>query len=1082
MASSSFHIRRYHVFPSFHGPDVRRGFLSHLHNHFTSKGITTFKDQEIERGQTIGPELVQAIRESRISVVVLSKSYGSSSWCLDELVEILRCKEDQGQIVMTIFYEIDTSDVRKQSGDFGRDFKRTCEGKTEEVKQRWIQALAHVATIAGEHLLNWDNEAAMVQKFATDVSNKLNLTLSRDFDGMVGMETHLRKLNSLLCLECDEVKMIGIWGPAGIGKTTIARTLFNQLSTSFRFICFMGNLKGKYKSVVGMDDYDSKLCLQNQLLSKILGQRDMRVHNLGAIKEWLQDQRVLIILDDVDDIEKLEALAKEPSWFGSGSRIIVTTEDKKILKAHWVDRFYLVDFPSEEEALEILCLSAFKQSTVRDGFMELANKIVEFCGYLPLGLSVVGSSLRGESKHEWELQLSRIGTSLDRKIEDVLRVGYDKLSKKDQSLFLHIACFFNSKKFDHVTTLLADSNLDVSNGLKTLVEKSLISICWWIEMHRLLEQLGRQIVIEQSDEPGKRQFLVEAEEIRDVLENETGTGSVIGISFDMSKNVKLSISKRAFEGMRNLKFLRFYKADFCPGNVSLRILEDIDYLPRLRLLDWYAYPGKRLPPTFQPEYLIELHMKFSKLEKLWEGIQPLKNLKEIDLSFSYKLKEIPDLSNASKLKILTLSYCTSLVKLPSSISNLQKLKKLNVSSCEKLKVIPTNINLASLEEVDMSFCSLLRSFPDISRNIKKLNVVSTQIEKGSPSSFRRLSCLEELFIGGRSLERLTHVPVSLKKLDISHSGIEKIPDCVLGLQQLQSLIVESCTKLVSLTSLPPSLVSLNAKNCVSLERVCCSFQDPIKDLRFYNCLKLDEEARRAIIHQRGDWDVCLPGKEVPAEFTHKAIGNSITTPLVGARSRFEACLLLPPTKVHAYLVITCCIRSKGGVQINEFVCGPWPSPQWPEFVTEHLLIFRGELYKEKRSPEVDGTMSEILFEFSCDGSQQVMECGVHILRDEAASSSEISMEEAEDSSSSSKMDNFETESSSNRVDYYESGGNSNHYTDGDGNRDYKAEASKVSQVESTKTSKHTGCWSWFTKHGLRKKKLNKTEQTSCKIS
>ncbi|KAG7548806.1 Toll/interleukin-1 receptor homology (TIR) domain [Arabidopsis suecica] len=942
-AASSVFIKklRYHVFPSFHGPDVRRGFLSHLHYHFTSKGITTFKDQEIERGQAIGPELVQAIRESRISVVVLSKSYGSSSWCLDELVEILRCKEDQGQIVMTIFYEIDPSDVRKQSGDFGRDFKITCEGKTEEVKQRWIQALAHVATIAGEHLLNWDNEAAMVEKFATDVSNKLNLTLSRDFDGMVGMETHLRKLNSLLCLECDEVKMIGIWGPAGIGKTTIARALFNQLSTSFRFICFMGNLKGNYKSIVGVDDYDSKLCLQNQLLSKILSQRDMRVGNLGAIKEWLQDQRVLIILDDVDDIEKLEALAKEPSWFGSGSRIIVTTEDKKILKAHWVDTFYLVDFPSEEEALEILCLSAFKQSTVRDGFMELANKIVEFCGYLPLGLSVVGSSLRGESKHEWELQLSRIGTSLDRKIEDVLRVGYDKLSKKDQSLFLHIACFFNSKKFDHVTTLLADSNLDVSSGLKTLVEKSLISICWWIEMHRLLEQLGRQIVIEQSDEPGKRQFLVEAEEIRDVLENETGTGSVIGISFDMSKNVKLSISKRAFEGMRNLKFLRFYKADFCPGNVSLRILEDIDYLPRLRLLDWYAYPGKRLPPTFQPEYLIELHMKFSKLEKLWEGIQPLTNLKEIDLSCSYKLKDIPDLSSATNLKKLTLSYCTSLVKLPSSISNLQKLKKLNVSSCKKLKVIPTNINLASLEEVDMRFCSLLRSFPDISRNIKKLRLTSTQIGNGSPSSFRRLSCLEQLCISGRSLERLTHVPGSLRKLDISHSDIEKIPDCVVG---------------------------------------------PIKDVRFYNCLKLDEEARRAIIHQRGDWDVCLPGKEVPAEFTHKAIGNSITIPLVGASSRFEACLLLPPTKGHTSLFITCCIRSKDGVQINEFLCVGWPSPQ---FVTEHLLIFRGELYKEKRSPEVDGTMSEILFEFSCDGSQQVMECGVHILRDEAASSSEV---------------------------------------------------------------------------------------------
>ena len=89
----------------------------------------------------------------------------------------------------------------------------------------------------------------------------------------------------------------------------------------------------------------------------------------------------------------------------------------------------------------------------------------------------------------------------------------------------------------------------------------------------------------------------------------------------MSKNVKLSISKRAFEGMRNLKFLRFFESDFAPVTDSLRIVEDMDYLPRLRLLDWYSYPGKRLPPAFQPECLIELHMQSSKLEKLWEGIQ-----------------------------------------------------------------------------------------------------------------------------------------------------------------------------------------------------------------------------------------------------------------------------------------------------------------------------------------------------------------------------------------------------------------------------------------------------------------------------
>lgn len=114
-----------------------------------------FNDHRIERGHTIGPEAVRAIRDSQVSIVVLSNNYPSSSWCLDELVEILKFSEVSRQMVMPIYYNIDPSDARKQSGSFGSALMKTCEGQPEEVKQRWSKALTYIASIAGVDSRIW---------------------------------------------------------------------------------------------------------------------------------------------------------------------------------------------------------------------------------------------------------------------------------------------------------------------------------------------------------------------------------------------------------------------------------------------------------------------------------------------------------------------------------------------------------------------------------------------------------------------------------------------------------------------------------------------------------------------------------------------------------------------------------------------------------------------------------------------------------------------------------------------------------------------------------------------------------------
>ncbi|XP_030964961.1 putative disease resistance protein At4g11170 [Quercus lobata] len=117
--SSSTVQWKYDVFINFRGEDTRNNFMDHLYNALRVKGINSFRDDEkLERGKPISLELLKAIEESRFSVVILSKDYASSPWCLDELAKIIACKEDMGMIVLPVFHYVEPSDVRKQMGTF----------------------------------------------------------------------------------------------------------------------------------------------------------------------------------------------------------------------------------------------------------------------------------------------------------------------------------------------------------------------------------------------------------------------------------------------------------------------------------------------------------------------------------------------------------------------------------------------------------------------------------------------------------------------------------------------------------------------------------------------------------------------------------------------------------------------------------------------------------------------------------------------------------------------------------------------------------------------------------------------------
>ncbi|CAL8991168.1 unnamed protein product [Prunus brigantina] len=172
---------KYDVFISFRGDETRDSFTSHLHKALLRKNIETYMDDRLEKGDDIGTALLEAIGRSKIALVIFSKNYASSTWCLKELVHILRCKKNHGKIVIPIFYGIDPSDVRKQQGTYALE-DRPLKRSRDEVAN-WRAALEEAANIAGFHdsRKTGRTEADFVEEVVQDVLTKVNMSRGKGF-------------------------------------------------------------------------------------------------------------------------------------------------------------------------------------------------------------------------------------------------------------------------------------------------------------------------------------------------------------------------------------------------------------------------------------------------------------------------------------------------------------------------------------------------------------------------------------------------------------------------------------------------------------------------------------------------------------------------------------------------------------------------------------------------------------------------------------------------------------------------------------------------------------------------------------
>ncbi|CAL2276355.1 unnamed protein product [Prunus armeniaca] len=779
------------VFLSFRGEDTRNSFVSHLYHELQLRGIKTFKDDpKLERGTAISSGLFNAIEESRLAIVVLSPNYASSSWCLDELTEILQCTKPKGTI-LPVFYHVDPSDVRKQSGSFACAFAEH-EERFREDRERvksWRTALTEVANLSGFDSKN-ECERRLIENIVEWVWEKVHHRFKLlDSKGLVGMKFIREQVDLLLAHPTDDVRFIGIWGMGGIGKTTIAQLVYDSISTHFEVSSFLANVRE-------VSQRGNLVDLQRQLLSPILKDQITQVWDeqwgTSVIKNCLYNKKVLLILDDVSESSHLEKLAGEKDWFGKGSIIIITTRDKRLLVKHDIHISYKVEALGDDDALELFSRNAFKKKKPEEGFLELSKGFVNYARGLPLALKLLGCLVYKRDQDEWKSELDKLRKIPKSEIFDLLKLSYDGLDEMNKNIFLDVAFFHKWKGKGKVIEILDSCGLCGNIGINALVQKSLLTISDGnVGMHDLIQEMALEIVRRECpNEPGRRSRLCSHDDISHVFINNTATDKIKGIILHMATPEKANWNCEAFSKMLNLKFLEF---DNVMISASPRILPN-----SLRSIKWSWYPSKFLPSSFQPKFLIALEMPVNKLVRLWDGRKDLPNLKKMDLRYSKYLTTTPDFSGIQNLEELDFGSCKNLVEIHLSIADLKCLKSLSLGFCSKLKKIPEfsgqmknfstlDLQVTSIEKLPSSIgclvgltslllkdCKNLAGLLSEICNLKSLGALHvngcSKIDK-LPENMGEMECLRTLLLNGTAIRQLPHSVVGLKKLkDLSLGG------------------------------------------------------------------------------------------------------------------------------------------------------------------------------------------------------------------------------------------------------------------------------------------------------------------------
>lgn len=419
----------------------------------------------------------ESIQNCKIFIFIISHGYVSR---LDQLVNIMDqfAKGNYGprRWILPVFYHVNPSDVRNQTGAFGEAFDSVCKNFLIHDRDRFqnlISLLRQVADFYGWHL---DRARGIYEHQYID---EILQEVSKHVACSIGLDRRIEKVMD--CLNSgsndDRVRVVGIYGGPGLGKTTLARGVYHfGGGIEFDYCCFFDKV-GKYVMKHGL------VHLLRMLLYEIVGHHNSTMFEnvdegmLSTIKHMLNQKKVFLILEDIHNSEVFKVIVQLTTFVGSGSRFIITTKDKYLLQLHGIERIYEVERLDNKEAFQFLNLKAFNSMNFKPSNLRILERAATYASGHPFVLEIIGSHLRGKGAEECESALGQYEMIPNHEIQKILQISFDALGKYRQRMLIRIVIQLQGRELGQVEdTLHKFYGVCPKIDIRVLLDKSFIKI------------------------------------------------------------------------------------------------------------------------------------------------------------------------------------------------------------------------------------------------------------------------------------------------------------------------------------------------------------------------------------------------------------------------------------------------------------------------------------------------------------------------------------------------------------------------------------------------------------------------------